>query len=91
MSWPTEDECRLLDNHLKFRDSLSTLAYLNSGLFPVPESDIFPKLVVALHNRGIDIEESRRLAGETTMRLPGGDLGRSINFALDILEARAAA
>jgi hypothetical protein len=89
--WPTESETQMLDDHLKFRDSLSTLAWRNSELFPKPESAIFPKLVLALHDRGIDIEESRKLAGETTMRLPGGDLGQSINFALNILEARAAA
>jgi len=56
-----------------------------------PNESVFPKLVLALVDRGIDIEESRRLAGETSMRLPGGGLGRLINLALDILEARAAA
>jgi hypothetical protein len=78
--WPNESETRLLDDY-----------YRNSNLFPQPESAIFPKLVLALVDCGIDIEESRRLAGETSMRLPGGDLIRSINLALDILGARAAA
>jgi len=83
MHWPTEQENKLLDDHMKFRDSLSTLAYRNANLFP--------KLVMKLWESGMQITEAQRMAGEATMRLPHGTIEECVDCVLNILEARAAA
>jgi hypothetical protein len=83
MHWPTENENKLFDDHMKFRDSLSALAYQKANLFP--------KLVMTLWDRGMLIDEAQRMAGEATMRLPHGTIEECVDCVLNILAARAAA
>lgn len=102
MSWLTDDETRVFENHLHFRDNASTLEYRHSGLFPVgkqsparipPKSEgaIFPALVLELSDRGFDLETARRLAGESTMRLPDASFEQLVLMAMRIDSDRKAA
>lgn len=55
------------------------------------EKPVFPSVVVALSDRGWDLETARWAAGQATMREPDADFAETFGLAEGILELREAA
>jgi hypothetical protein len=79
----TEDEARMFDNHMHYRDSRSQAEF--------QQGRVFAKAVLQLADRGTDLETARFAVGQATMRRPNVGLAETLETAVSILKAREAA
>jgi hypothetical protein len=78
---------------MHWRDSEAQLKFRQMNLFLAPKKQepVFPRVVMALHDRGEDLDTARRAAGEATMRKPAASFEQTLNAATEFLEAWKAA
>lgn len=59
------------------------------SLFVTPPSDaVFPRLVLALLDKRVEIEEARFCAGQATTRYPEAGFQDLLNFAVAVAERK---
>ena len=94
----TPEEAQIFDDNMRgYRDSESLARFREIWPHRAPRKDpvqaaalIFANTVVALTERGMDLETARYAAGQATTRLPDGDIHELVKFALHTEQLRAA-